>query len=127
MSNLSDSPSPTETSLKPSPSQTTQERIVSNEQSDSRNRERITLGVLITSIASVFLLSVSVILNAADRDDSSKKVMDSRLPLYGTWIGTILAFYFSRNAFEAASSATAWNAAVFQQVSGSLCYGYRHQ
>lgn len=47
--------------------------------------------------------------------------MDSTLPLYGTWVGTILAFYFSRNAFEAASRATdRTTAAIFQQVNSGL-------
>ncbi len=101
-------------------SQTTQEGIVLNEQSDSRNRERIALGVLIASIAAVFLLSVVVTVNANDKEKSSQRVMDSTLPLYGTWIGTILAFYFSRNAFEAASSATARNATIFKQVNSGL-------
>jgi len=38
-----------------------------------------------------------------DRGEVSRRVMDSTLPLYGTWVGTILAFYFSRESFDAAS------------------------
>jgi hypothetical protein len=108
---------PTLTSQTQPPSQATQERIVLNEKSDSRNRERIALGVLLVSIASVFLISAVVIINANDKEESSRRVMDSTLPLYGTWVGTILAFYFSRTAFEAASSATDRTAAaVFKQI-----------
>lgn len=99
----------------PAPGANTQEHI-----SDIRNRERIALAVLILSIASVVILSVSAIWFAKDRDKSSANVMTATLPLYGTWVGTILAFYFSRNAFEAASNATTRNAATFQQIaSGS--------
>lgn len=94
------------------------------EQSDSRNRERIALGVLITSIIAVVLISVVVITTAEKgekRREASGRVMDSTLPLYGTWVGTILAFYFSRNAFEAASRATdRTTAAVFQQANSGL-------
>lgn len=42
--------------------------------------------------------------------------MDLTLPLYGTWVGTILAFYFSRNAFVAASD----SAVRIQQVTSDL-------
>ena len=105
-------------------SQTTQEGIVLNEQSDSRNREWIALGVLITSIIAVVLISVVVITTAENgekRQAASGRVMDSTLPLYGTWVGTILAFYFSRNAFEAASRATdRTTAAVFQRANSDL-------
>ena len=103
--------------------QTTQEGIVSNEKIDAQNRENIAFGVLIASIVAVFTLSVMVIWNTTDPKEKSmvsQRVMDSTLPLYGTWVGTILAFYFSRNAFEAASSATARNATVFQQVRSDL-------
>lgn len=87
--------------------------------SDLRNRERIALAVLILSIASVVILSFSAIWLSKDRDKSSANVMTATLPLYGTWVGTILAFYFSRNAFEAASNATTRNAATFQQIASS--------
>jgi len=106
-----------------STAQTTQEGIVSNEKNDARNRERIALAVLITSILAVLTLSFYVIWSTTDpekKSQVSQNVMGSTLPLYGTWVGTILAFYFSRNAFESASSATARNATVFQQVRSNL-------
>lgn len=102
------------------PIQTPQEVIVVNEQSDARNRERIALSVLIISIVAVTLVSLGVVLTANNRERASQRVMDSTLPLYGTWVGTILAFYFSRNAFEAASSAAARNVDVFQRVNSGL-------
>lgn len=116
-------PPPPPTFQSQPPSQTTQEGIVLKEQSDSRNRERIALGVLITSIIAVGLISIVVITTAEEtkRDEASRRVMDSTLPLYGTWVGTILAFYFSRNAFEAASrAADRTTAAVFEQVNSGL-------
>lgn len=49
--------------------------------------------------------------------------MNATLPLYGTWVGTILAFYFSSNAFAAASIATDRNAdrnvAVLKQLNAA--------
>ncbi|MEA5528262.1 hypothetical protein VB638_01430 [Dolichospermum sp. UHCC 0684] len=106
-----------------STAQTTQEGIVSNEKIDARNRENIAFGVLIASIVAILLVSATAIFSTTDAKERSlvsQRVMDSTLPLYGTWVGTILAFYFSRNAFEAASSATDRNATVFQQVRSDL-------
>lgn len=124
-------PPPTPTNFIPAPisekqslSKTNQKGIAEKEQSDARNdarnRERIALAFLITSIVSVILISVVVVISATDKQTASQRVMDSTLPLYGTWVGTILAFYFSRNAFEAASSATTRNATLFQQVTSGL-------
>ena len=69
------------------------------EHSDVQNRERISLVVLAISIASMLIISIVSINNAKDEDKglAANKVMDATLPLYGTWVGTILAFYFSRN------------------------------
>ena len=106
-----------------STAQTTQEGIVSNEKIDARNRENIAFGVLIASIVAILLVSATAIFSTTDAKERSlvsQRVMDSTLPLYGTWVGTILAFYFSRNAFEAASSTTDRNATVFQQVRSDL-------
>lgn len=117
---MNTTPSPDTATPATPPPAPTQEGI---EQNDSRNRERIALGVLIASIAAVVLVSFVVTITAEEgekRQEASQRVMDSTLPLYGTWVGTILAFYFSRNAFEAASSATARNAAVLQQVNSGL-------
>jgi hypothetical protein len=106
----------------PTTAQTTQEGIVSDEKNDARNREKIALAVLFASIAAVFALSATIIFNAdpKERPQVAQNVMGSTLPLYGTWVGTILAFYFSRNAFEAASSATDRSLTVFQQGRNDL-------
>ncbi len=122
------SPTPPPASSTPIPNQpptpqTIQQGIVSREKQDARNRDKMAAWVLFGAIASILLVSCIVIWQAKDSEDRSmvsQRVMDSTLPLYGTWVGTILAFYFSRNAFEAASSATDRNATVFQQVRSDL-------
>lgn len=90
--------------------------IEKNNQLDAKNRENIALGVIVTSILAVVVISCAVVVSANNRENASKRVMESTLPLYGTWVGTILAFYFSRNAFEAASSATNRNTTLLHQI-----------
>jgi hypothetical protein len=63
---------------------------------------RFWLALLVTlvSIASVSILAYVII-----REDKEKAqgVLNSVLPLLGTWVGTILAYYFSKENFEAAT------------------------
>jgi hypothetical protein len=107
-------------------SQTSEEGIVVKEQSDARNdarnRERIGLGVLIASIGAVLVISGIVVWKGNDKE-TSQNVMSATLPLYGTWVGTILAFYFSRNAFESASTASSRNAEIYNQFARGLVSG----
>jgi hypothetical protein len=121
---ISNPVSPPPVSLPQSPS--SEQGIVVNEQfdarNDARNRERIGLGVLIASIGAVLIIS-GVVVSKGDGKESSQNVMTATLPLYGTWVGTILAFYFSRNAFEAASTASTRNAEIYNQITRSLVSG----
>jgi hypothetical protein len=115
-------PTPTPATLAPTPqgqlpNQTAQEKISEKEFSDTQNRERIAVYVLWASIASITLISGVAVWFASDKTTTAKDIFNSLLPLYGTWVGTILAFYFSRNAFEAASSAS--NRSFQQATSGS--------
>ena len=116
--------SPPPASLPQSP--TSEQGIVVNEQfdarNDARNRERIGLGVLIASIGAVLVISGIVVSKGNDKE-TSQNVMSATLPLYGTWVGTILAFYFSRNAFEAASTASSRNSEIYNQITRSLVSG----
>lgn len=60
----------------------------------------IAVGVLVFSIIGVTILALySVIKEPAE----IKYVFGAVLPLLGTWVGTILAYYFSRENFESAS------------------------
>jgi hypothetical protein len=62
--------------------------------------------VLGISGAGIFLVA-GVTLIAAHRanklDTASTMVFNALLPLFGTWVGTVLAYYFSRKNFESAS------------------------
>jgi hypothetical protein len=63
--------------------------------------------VTIVSIAGVIWLSIVIIQTAdATITDRAQTVFNAVLPLLGTWVGTILAFYFAKDNFEAASRST---------------------
>lgn len=62
--------------------------------------------IVLFSAAVLIFLIVMASDHLADKDDSFKSIKDFigiLLPLIGTWMGTILAFYFSKQNFEAAN------------------------
>jgi hypothetical protein len=38
--------------------------------------------------------------------ETAQQIFNALIPLFGTWVGTVLAFYFSRENFEAAAKST---------------------
>ena len=77
------------------------------EPAQPREVTEIARWVLGISGATILVISVVVLLGAW-RDakqfaDASQLVFNALLPLLGTWVGTVLAYYFSRKNFEAAS------------------------
>jgi hypothetical protein len=59
-------------------------------------------GIGILVIAAVALVGAALS-GATQFKDTSQLVFNSLLPLLGTWVGTVLAYYFSRKNFESAS------------------------
>ena len=67
---------------------------------------------------SLLALGIFVIIYArdADRSDAARLVFGSIVPLIGTWVGTVLGFYFGRENFKAAStSITAASSSITPQ------------
>jgi hypothetical protein len=60
-------------------------------------------GIGILVIAAVALGGAAFSGNREHFKDTSQLVFNSLLPLLGTWVGTVLAYYFSRKNFESAS------------------------
>ncbi len=66
------------------------------------DRSKIAYIVLLASIVGVFVLSTLIIYKAKDTK-TAEYIFGAILPLFAAWVGTILAFYFSKENFEAAS------------------------
>ncbi len=76
----------------------------SDNNSNSRGKRRFWLAIIVlsASIAGV-ALSALIVLGRDEGLETAKYVFAAVLPLYGTWVGVVLAFYFSRENFESAS------------------------
>jgi len=73
---------------------------------DAWTRQLIALVVVGASLVCVAAISGLAIGFAKDKASASRVVFTSVLPVLGTWVGTVLAFYFARENFEAAASST---------------------
>lgn len=68
-------------------------------------RTILAFGISLSAVIGITYLSIKIIGTPAT-DARAQNVLNSVLPLFGTWVGTVLAYYFSRENFEAASSST---------------------
>jgi hypothetical protein len=64
------------------------------------HRDKIAQWLLIFSVFGVTLLATVVVII---KHDEATHVMTAVLPLLGSWVGTVLAFYFSKDNFAAAT------------------------
>jgi hypothetical protein len=59
--------------------------------------------VVTVSILGVIVLGWAVIVTSSNQNTAAQQVMSAVLPMLATWVGTILAFYFGKENFEAAN------------------------
>jgi hypothetical protein len=64
------------------------------------HRDILALSLLGFSVIGITLLAVFIILK---KPEEANTIMSAVLPLFGSWVGTILAFYFSKDNFAAAT------------------------
>jgi len=73
---------------------------------ESLIRHVLALGITILSLIGVVVLAV-VIITSKTEQPQANLVLTSVLPLIGTWVGTVLAFYFSKASLETATQSVA--------------------
>lgn len=60
---------------------------------------------VVSGISSILLVGIILIfMFPANGDEIFRNIFGSLIPLLGTWMGTLLAYYFSKENFEAASN-----------------------
>jgi len=84
-------------------------------------RDWLALGVTFLSILIIFVLAKDVLLLAAGDFDKAQSVLNVILPVVASWVGTVLAYYFSRENLESAARAVqsmAKQVTAFQKLQG---------
>ena len=64
-------------------------------------RNRVAYFILIASSLAILILASITILKGDE--DTSMMIFNTTLPVFASWIGTVLAFYFGRENFESAN------------------------
>ena len=74
---------------------------------DVSTRKWLAVGIVGASIIGIVAISaIAIALAGGSRAETSRLVFSAVLPLLGTWVGTVLAFYFARENFQAATEST---------------------
>jgi hypothetical protein len=71
-----------------------------------RTRTWLAFSIVGAGIIGVVAISALALAFADDQEQASQLVFSAVLPLFGTWVGTVLAFYFVRENLEAATQST---------------------
>jgi hypothetical protein len=73
-------------------------------------RVRSWLGIIVVlwgiAALTVFGVAVIVVAQATEKLETTKTLLASLLPVLGTWVGTVLAYYFAKENFESAARTT---------------------
>lgn len=67
---------------------------------DGLLRNKIALRIL---LASAFAITLLAVITIVQKPDSAMTIFNITLPVFSSWVGTVLAFYFGRENFESAS------------------------
>jgi len=73
---------------------------------DVLTRTWLAFAIVGAGIVGVVAISAVALAFADDKERASQLVFSAVLPLFGTWVGTVLAFYFARENLEAATQST---------------------
>jgi hypothetical protein len=78
------------------------------EEGTGTTRHRLAIVIVSLSVIGIALASGLAIgfADDAERPETTRLVFTSVLPLLGTWVGTVLAFYFARENLQAATEST---------------------
>jgi len=76
--------------------------IVIADPEERRSRRWLAFGLTGFAVLNVAILSI-VIIVADAKSEKAQLVLSAVLPLIGTWVGTVLAFYFSKDNFESSA------------------------
>ena len=74
-----------------------------NQDSRTMMKYRWWMALIIIAISNLVLLTVTIVLMKTDREEGGKTAFNMLVPMVGTWIGTVIAYFFSSDNFQRAS------------------------
>ncbi|APR87677.1 hypothetical protein A7982_13026 [Minicystis rosea] len=74
---------------------------------DRSERHWLGTTLVLASMTSLTAIGIAAVALAGDRGEAARYVFASVVPLFGSWIGTVLAYYFAKDNLAAATSSVA--------------------
>ena len=71
---------------------------------DGTQRQRLATRLTVTAVCGIAVISATAIGLATDKERVAQGVMTSVLPLLGSWVATVLAYYFAHENLRATAS-----------------------
>lgn len=71
---------------------------------DTGERQKLATRLTMAGVIGVTVLGLTVIAMSENHGSASEHVMAAVLPLFGSWVATVLAYYFARENLRAATS-----------------------
>jgi hypothetical protein len=83
--------------------------MTTNMDRDARTRALLATAIVLLSLVGIGLACAAALYFSPEqnRPEMARLVFASVMPLLGTWVGTVLAFYFARENLQAATESTA--------------------
>jgi hypothetical protein len=66
-------------------------------------RTWLALGVPLLSMCLLIIISAIYLSQSTDKSQAAQSIFNTTLPLIGTWVGTVLTFYFTSQNYDAAA------------------------
>jgi len=70
---------------------------------DAANRNRLATIVIWFTFIAIIILALVYYLSSDTQPDTMNAIFDTLIPLFATWVGTVLAFYFGKENFDIAA------------------------
>ena len=66
---------------------------------------RVAIALVVSSLVliGIIIFSSLTVINAADAGAAARDVLTFTLPVFGTWVATVLAYYFNKENLDAAA------------------------
>jgi len=70
---------------------------------ETNKRDKLALHLIWATFAAIIVISILYIVLSKEKAESGERLFNALLPLFSTWVGTVLVFYFGKESFESAS------------------------
>ncbi len=83
---------------------------------EGTERQKLASNLTIAGVAGITVISILTIWFSEEHGEAAERAMTAVLPLFGSWVATVLAYYFARENLNAATSSVSALVATQRKV-----------